>query len=116
MKINAIRLAEFGRFAEPVAIEGLSGRLNVLAGPNELGKSTLLAALRAGFFTSFGSQKKEVKELRPYGGGAPTVEIEFELELERGLRRYRLRKRFLSQPSAELRDLSGGLSRTPRSE
>ena len=49
MKINAIRLAEVGRFATPVALEGLSGGLDVLAGPNELGKSTIIAALRAVF-------------------------------------------------------------------
>ena len=42
MKIMAIRLAECGRFQQPVALEGLSGRLDVLAGPNEMGKSTVL--------------------------------------------------------------------------
>ena len=34
MKIRAIRLKEVGRFSEPIALEGLSGDLDVLAGPN----------------------------------------------------------------------------------
>ncbi len=49
MKIRAIRLANVARFAEPVALEGLSGGLDVLAGPNELGKSTLLRAMQSAF-------------------------------------------------------------------
>ncbi len=104
MKIKAIRLAEFGRFSAPVAIEGLSGRLDVLAGPNELGKSTLLAALRLALFEKYGTARKDVKELRPYGGGAPTVEVEFEA----GQKRWRVRKRFLAQPMAELMELGNG--------
>ena len=104
MKIRAIRLAEFGRFTAPVAIEKMSGGLDILSGPNELGKSTLFAALRLALFEKFSSQKQNVKELRPYAGGAPMVEIEFEAENCQ----WRLRKRFLSQPLAELRDLSNG--------
>ncbi len=113
MKITAIRLAEFGRFAEPVAVEQMSGGLDVLAGPNELGKSTVLKALQLAFFEKYGTLAKKVKDLRPYGGGSPTVEIDFET----GQRRYRLRKRYLAQASAELRDLSGSqLLRGPEAE
>ncbi len=46
MKVRALRVAECGRFVEPVALEGLSGGLDLLIGPNEAGKSTLLKALR----------------------------------------------------------------------
>ncbi len=113
MKISAIRLAEFGRFAEPVAVEKMSGGLDILAGPNELGKSTVLKALQLAFFEKYGTVGKKVKDLRPYGGGSPTVEIDFAT----GQRHYRLRKRFLAQASAELRDLSGGqLLRGPEAE
>ena len=48
MKIRAIRLKEVGRFSAPVALEGLSGGLDVLAGPNEFGKSTILKAVKLG--------------------------------------------------------------------
>ncbi len=46
MKIKAIRLKEVGRFSAPVALEGLSGGLDVLSGPNEFGKSTILKAVK----------------------------------------------------------------------
>jgi chromosome segregation ATPase len=104
MKIRAIRVAEFGRFGEPVAIEGLSGRLDVLAGPNELGKSTLLAALRLALFEKHTARNEHVREATPYGGGAPTVEVEFDAQGAR----WRIRKRFLGQAGAELCDLDSG--------
>ncbi len=51
MKLRAIRLKEVGRFSAPVALEGLSGGLDVLAGPNELGKSTILRAVWSALFS-----------------------------------------------------------------
>lgn len=104
MKINAIRVAEFGRFREPVALEGLSGGLDLLIGPNEAGKSTLVRALHMAFFEKHRSNKADLAELRPYAGGAPLVEVEFVL----GTERWRLRKRFLSERLAELASLSTG--------
>ena len=101
MKIRAIRVAEIGRFSEPVALEGLTGGLDVLAGPNELGKSTLLHALRLALFTKYTSKQADIVELRPYGGGNPTVEVDF----ENGDGLWRIRKRFLGQQLAELRSL-----------
>ncbi len=98
MKIRAIRLAECGRFADPIALDGLCGGLNVLVGPNELGKSTLLRAMQTAFFTDHKSRQKDVVALRPYQGGAPLIEVEFEA----GGHRWRLMKRFLAQPTAEL--------------
>lgn len=102
MKISAIRLKEVGRFSVPVALEGLSGGLNVLSGPNEFGKSTILKALRAALFEQYRSKHRKLETLRPYAGGAPLVEVEFEA----AGRHWRLRKQFLSAPAAELRDLN----------
>lgn len=104
MKIRAIRLREVGRFGEPVALEGLTGALDVLAGPNELGKSTILKAVNTALFLPHTSKKQEIEELRPYSGGAPLIE----LDLEVGAHTWRLRKQFLSSRSAELRDLTTG--------
>ena len=104
MKIKAIRLNEVGRFREPIALEGLSGGLDVLAGPNELGKSTILKALRRALESKYTSKTKDIEALRPYGGGAPLVELDLEIDGKT----WRLRKRFLSSPSAELKDLSTG--------
>ncbi len=104
MKIKAIRLKEVGRFSEPVALEGLTGGLDVLAGPNELGKSTILKAVNTALFLPHTSKKQEIEELRPYAGGAPLIELDLEVEG----RRWRLRKQYLSARAAELRDMTTG--------
>lgn len=104
MKIGAIRVAECGRFTDPVALEGLSGGLDVLVGPNEAGKSTLLRALKLALNEKHTSTKAEIRELQPYRGGAPLVEVELALEGEI----WRLRKRFISQRTAELKALGSG--------
>lgn len=108
MKIRAVRLREVGVFRDPIAVEGLSGGLDVLAGPNELGKSTILRALDRLFLYQPSSKHKDVEQLRPHGGGAPLIEADFEA---RG-RLWRLRKQFLSgRGSAELIDLATGETR-----
>jgi len=104
MRIRALRVAECGRFVEPVALEGLSGGLDLLIGPNEAGKSTLLKALRLALLTSHRSTKAEIGELKPYRGGSPMIEV----ELETGGERWRVRKRFLAERMAEVSSLSSG--------
>ena len=104
MKIRAIRLKEVGRFSAPVALEGLTGGLDVLAGPNELGKSTILRAVNTALFLPHTSKKQEIEELRPYSGGAPLIELDLDVQG----RPWRLRKQYLSTRSAELHDLSSG--------
>jgi DNA repair exonuclease SbcCD ATPase subunit len=98
MKVRAIRIAELGRFREPIAVEGLSGGLNVLVGPNEAGKSTLFRALEFAFFHRHRTARQELVAARPYSGGAPLVEVDFELSGKM----WRIRKRYLASQSAEL--------------
>ncbi len=102
MRIRAVRVRELGCFAEPVALEGLSGGLDVLAGPNEFGKSTLLRALQALFTLRHTAQSRAVDRLKPYCGGAPLIEADFEA----GGRLWRLRKQFVSERQALLTDLT----------
>jgi hypothetical protein len=104
MKIRAIRLKEVGRFSAPIAIEGLSGGLDVLVGPNEFGKSTILKAVKAALFDAHRSKHRKLEVLRPYAGGAPLIEVDFEVAGNP----WRIRKQFLSAPTAELRDLHAG--------
>ncbi|MDX2257847.1 MAG: hypothetical protein NW205_02920 [Hyphomicrobiaceae bacterium] len=105
MKLRAIRVAEVGRFARPAAIEGLSGGLDVLDGPNEFGKSTLFRALRALFLIEHTSKAaKTIGTLVPYAGGAPLIEADFDIDG----RSWRLTKRFQRAPRAELRELPSG--------
>ena len=79
---------------------GLAEGLNLIVGPNEMGKSTLFAALRAVLFERHRSQAQTVKSLQPAGhdGASPRVMLDFEI----GRKRYRIEKRFLRRPGAEL--------------
>lgn len=103
MELRAIRLKSVGRFRDGVALEGLAPGLNLLAAPNEAGKSTLLRALRAVFEMPHTSRHKSLSILQPTSGGAPVVECDFVL----GGTLWRLRKQFLASRAAELRELSG---------
>ncbi len=100
MKLCGLELEQFRKFDRPIRIGGLTGGLNLVVGPNEMGKSTLFAALRAALFERHRSQAQAVKSLQPAGheGASPRVALEFEI----GRRRYRIEKRFLRRPSAEL--------------
>ena len=104
MKIRAIRLKEVGRFSAPVSLEGLSGGLDVLAGPNEFGKSTILKAVKLALFEQHRSKHRKLEAFRPYSGGAPLIEVDFDIDGKS----WRIRKQFLSSPAAELRDLQSG--------
>ena len=99
MKIRALRVREVGCLGEPVALEGMSGGLDVLAGPNELGKSTLFRALDAVFGVLHTSKSQAVGDwMVPDMGGAPVIEVDFET----GGGRYRLRKQYFSAARASL--------------
>lgn len=104
MKILAVRVAEVGPFASGVALEGLSGGLDVLTGPNEAGKSTLFTALATLIGEKHTSTAKDVAMLRPDSGGAPLIEADLEIDG----RLWRLRKRYLAQKAADLTDLVSG--------
>lgn len=101
MRLAAVRLSEVGHFRSGVALEGLSGRLDVLPGPNEAGKSTIFRAIETVFRVPWTAINDEVRALAPIAGGAPLVEVDFEA----GGRRWRLRKRYLSARTVELVDL-----------
>lgn len=98
MKLKRLRLEQFRRFRQPFQIDGLTPGLNLFTGPNEAGKSTLVAALRAAFFERHRSSA--VDDLRPWGDSAATPSVELEFEL--GGHDYRLTKSFLHKKRCEL--------------
>ena len=100
MKLCALELEQFRKFDRPVGIAGMADGLNLVVGPNEMGKSTLFAALQAVLFERHRSQAQNVKSLQPAGheGAAPRVALSFAI----GGGRYRIEKRFLRRPSALL--------------
>ena len=104
MKLRAIRVASVGPFADGVAIEDMSGGLDLLVAPNETGKSTIFRALSVLFRFSYTSAGKQTRALQPATGGSPLVEVEFDIEG----RRWKLTKRWFSEKFARLTDVSAG--------
>lgn len=99
MKLRSLALNQFKKFTNPVKLEGIQDGLNIIVGPNEMGKSTLLDALRAVLFEKYNSKAMPIKQLQnERNQAAPVVELEF--ELENGI--HRIRKRFLKKPYARL--------------
>ncbi len=99
MKIRSIAINQFKKFTTPMCLDGIGDGLNIVVGPNEMGKSTLLDALRAALFEKYGSRAQPIKALQnDRNQAAPVVELEF--AVDDGT--YRIRKRFLKKPYAHL--------------
>lgn len=99
MKLRSLTVHQFKKFADPVRLDGIEDGLNVVVGPNEMGKSTLLDALRAALFERHNSSAQPIRALQNVRNqAAPVVELAF--ELEDGV--YRIRKRFLKKAYAQL--------------
>ena len=98
MRITRLAVAELRRFGKPLELADLQPGLNVFAGENEAGKSTLVRAIRAAFFERHRSTA--VEDLRPWGDNTatPTIELDFRI----GEQDYRLRKAFLKNKRCEL--------------
>ena len=79
--------------------------LNVLHGPNDLGKSSLAAAIRAALLLQVSSKESE-QFLNWHGSGDPQVELIFESEPQRI---WRIRKTFGSHPQAFLDESRDGV-------
>ena len=104
MKIRALRLKSFCKFAGAFEISGIVDGLNVLAGDNETGKSTVFRALEAVFQTSYRATGKPLDDMRPYGGGDPYVEVDFDAADGS----WRMAKQFGRGKAAVLSDLKSG--------
>ena len=109
MKLRSLAVNQFKKFTNPMRLDGIGDGLNVVVGPNEMGKSTLLDALRAVLFEKYSSRSRPVKDLQnDRNHAAPVVELEFEIDDDV----YRITKRFIKNPYVRLscpdgRDLQG---------
>ncbi|MFQ3623617.1 MAG: AAA family ATPase, partial [Acetobacteraceae bacterium] len=90
LRLHLVELDGVRRFAGRWRVGPFSPGLNVLAAPNEAGKSTLLAAIHAAIFLPHRSTADESRALRREGGGHP--EIALTLETDDGP--WTIRKRF----------------------
>jgi DNA repair exonuclease SbcCD ATPase subunit len=97
MKLLSLELEQFRKFDRPVRLSGFTDGLNVLCGPNEFGKSTVLAAIRGLLFERHNSKADPIKRMQTRrGNAAPRIAMDFEL----GGDTWRIEKRFLHQPMA----------------
>ena len=102
MRLHKLRITSFGAI-ESVDVEFGPG-LNVLYGPNDLGKSTVVAAIRLGLLLPHSSTYGE-QYVGWTGTGDPTVEMTFETEAQRI---WRVRKHFGKTGSSVLHESRNG--------
>lgn len=102
MIIRKLSLARFRRF-DTLELAFAPG-LNVIQGPNEAGKSTLLSALKLALFANPASREPEVERARKWG---TAVLFQTALEYEWRGQVYRLKKDFQAA-TATVTDLSTG--------
>ena len=106
MKLRKLSVNQFKRFTDPTQLSELCDGLNLVVGPNELGKSTLLDALRAVLFERNSSKVQQIKALQnDRSGAAPVVELVFQINGAD----YTLTKRFVKSPYARLQCPDGTL-------
>jgi DNA repair exonuclease SbcCD ATPase subunit len=99
MKLRSLAVCQFRKFTQHMRLDGIEDGLNVVVGPNEMGKSTLLDALRAALFEKYSSKAQPITALQNDRNQAgPVVELAF--ELDDGV--YRVTKRFVKKPYARL--------------
>jgi energy-coupling factor transporter ATP-binding protein EcfA2 len=98
MKLQRIKVEQLRQFRQPFELTGLEPGLNLFAGPNEAGKSTLVRAIRAAFFERHRSTS--VIDLLPWGDASATPTIELDFEADGQL--FKLRKCFLTKKRCEL--------------
>lgn len=99
MKLRSLALNQFKKFTSPWHLRNIEDGLNIVVGPNEMGKSTLLDALRAVLFEKYNSKAQPIKALQNDRNQAgPVVELSFELDDGE----YRIIKRFMKKPYARL--------------
>lgn len=100
MRLARLSLSQVRKFNGSLVIPTFEPGLNVIAGPNEAGKSTLVRAIRAAFFERYRSGS--VEDLLPNGetpsSASPTVEIAFEV----GGTTYVLKKTFFNKKRCTL--------------
>lgn len=105
MILHAIELTHVGRFRGTVRLGPFTAGLNILAAPNESGKSTSLHATARALFDRHTTKSEELKALQPAGTDlAPRVAVEFETRTGR----FRIEKTFLQSPRSLLSQWQSG--------
>jgi len=95
MILESIELENWKKFRNPVEIQFKDG-LNVIYGPNESGKTTLMESLRTTLFSKHSSKSKNIKSIVPWSSQlAPVARITF----TNSENKYRITKKFIQPQS-----------------
>lgn len=99
LRLRRITLDGFRKFRTPTVIDGLADGLNIIIEDNEVGKSTLLEALRAAFFVRHNTKNQLAQSYAPHGEAVgPKIEVSFEA----GGAPWSVSKRFLRSATIEV--------------
>ena len=105
MIIRSFKVSNWGPHLGTFSSDELSERVNIIVGPNESGKTTLIEALTRCLFDKHSTTDKHIESLVPWGRSVtPSVEIVFDHDGTT----YRLAKSFIKNARSVLeRDESG---------
>ncbi|PHQ24191.1 GTP-binding protein [Marinobacter guineae] len=98
MRLRRLKVEQLRQFRQPFVMDDLQPGLNLIHGPNESGKSTLVRAIRAAFFERY--RTSSVDDLRPWGdsAAAPTITLDFDAQHKS----WHLVKSFLQRKRCDL--------------
>ena len=103
MKLHTIELANTARFTAPTRVGPFTSGLNILAAPNETGKTTAIKAAARALFDRHSTKSTEIQSLQPIGTDlAPRITVEFETRDGH----FRATKTFLNKPASQLERLA----------
>ncbi len=105
MRIRRLAMTDYRCFAgAPVEIDEIGDGITLIAGDNEEGKSTVLAALQTVLFEKHTVTGGAATDMLPYGAKVqPRIELDFEAEGSS----YQLVKAFCQRPEANLMASNG---------
>ncbi len=105
MILHSIELEFVGPFVQTVRVGPFLPGLNILAAPNERGKTTVIRAAARSLFDKHTTKDPELRSLQPAGTGlSPRVLVDFETAAGR----YKIEKTFLTNPRSQLSKFQGG--------
>ncbi|MFO7965571.1 MAG: AAA family ATPase [Desulfobacterales bacterium] len=108
MILQSIALSGWRCFLDEITVGPFSDRLNVISGPNGIGKSTLFEALRRVLMDSYSVTGQDIGTIRPWGRAlSPRVSVTFKHDDTR----YKVTKQFLDSSFARLERKEDGVYR-----